>query len=180
MSGKAFTMGTSPEPKGTIGAATAKSRRSTKIRDVFGENYLDYQYRFVEFFVEHLEDVSRAFRGDLQQMLILAIIGQVTLRAARDAGIRDQDPSLSNLERPGISASRIADVTAIPRQTVRRKLELLRQKGWITQLPNNSWTMCHRDGISGARVDLNEVDQRAIDRIARLFTDLEALVNTCR
>jgi DNA-binding IclR family transcriptional regulator len=68
-------------------------------------------------------------------------------------------------------------VTAIPRQTVRRKLALLQQRGWVEQLPDNSWTLRHRDGISGARVDLAEVDQRAIDRVARLFTDLETLVN---
>lgn len=177
MSEKPVTKVTPPAPKGTVGMATAKSRRASEIRDVFAGNYLDYQYRFVEFFVEHLEDVSRVFRGDLQQMLVLAIIGQVKLRAVRAAGLMAQDPLPPTLARDGISASRIADVTAIPRQTVRRKLALLQQRGWVEQLPDNSWTLRHRDGIAGARVDLAEVDQRAIDRVARLFTDLETLVN---
>lgn len=174
MSVKAVKAGKPPEQRGTIGITTAKSRRANDIRDVFAENYLDYQYRFVEFFVEHLEDVSRAFRGDLQQMLVLAIVGQVALRTVRAEGVT---PTPASHARSGISASRIADVTAIPRQTVRRKLDLLRQKGWVEQLPDNSWTICHHNGTSVARVDLNEVDQRAIERIARLFTDLEALVN---
>lgn len=177
MSKKAVSTPTPSAPKGTGRTGTAKSRRASEIRDVFAGNYLDYQYRFVEFFVEHLEDVSRVFRGDLQQMLVLAIIGQVKLRAVREAGLMAQDPLPPTLVRDGISASRIADVTAIPRQTVRRKLALLQQKGWVEQLPDNSWTICHRDGIAGARVDLSEVDQRAIDRVARLFTDLETLVN---
>lgn len=177
MSEKPVTKATQPAPKGTVGIPTAKSRRASEIRDVFAENYLDYQYRFVEFFVEHLEDVSRVFRGDLQQMLVLAIIGQVKLRAVRAAGLMAQDSLPPALVRDGISASRIADVTAIPRQTVRRKLALLRQRGWVEQLPDNSWTICHRDGTADARVDLAEVDQRAIDRVARLFTDLETLVN---
>ncbi|KGM87435.1 hypothetical protein rosmuc_02749 [Roseovarius mucosus DSM 17069] len=177
MSEKSVTKVTPPAPKGTAGVPTAKSRRVSEIRDVFAENYLDYQYRFVEFFVEHLEDVSRVFRGDLQQMLVLAIIGQVKLGAVRTAGLMAQDPLPPALVRDGISASRIADVTAIPRQTVRRKLALLQQRGWVEQLPDNSWTICHRDGIAGARVDLAEVDQRAIERVAHLFTDLETLVN---
>lgn len=177
MSEKSISTSTQSTPEGTGRTGTAKSRRASEIRDVFAENYLDYQYRFVEFFVEHLEDVSRVFRGDLQQMLVLAIIGQVKLRAIRAAGLMAQDPLSPTLLRDGISASRIADVTAIPRQTVRRKLALLQQRGWVEQLPDNSWTICHRDGITGARVDLAEVDQRAIERVAHLFTDLETLVN---
>jgi predicted lipid-binding transport protein (Tim44 family) len=63
------------------GIAKAKAERAEEIRTIFAAQYLDYQYRFVDFFVEHLEDVSRAFRGDLQQMMVL-ITGRVRLRDA--------------------------------------------------------------------------------------------------
>jgi DNA-binding MarR family transcriptional regulator len=165
-----------PEARKTPGIAKAKSERAREVSEIFGQNYMDYQYRFVEFFVEHLEDVSRAFRGDLQQMMVLAIIGQVKLRVVRDAILAGEDPAMIPPERCGIGASRIADVTAIPRQTVRRKLELLEQRGWIERLDDSTWTLRYRDGVSEAHVGLSDVDRRSIDRVARVFAELEALV----
>lgn len=37
------------------------------------------QYNFSEFFTEHLLDVSPVFEGDLQMMLVLAVMGQAYL-----------------------------------------------------------------------------------------------------
>ncbi len=48
------------------------------LRGVFEQHYREYQYCFVEFLTEHLADVSRAFDGDLQEMLVLAVIGRGT------------------------------------------------------------------------------------------------------
>ena len=64
----------------------------------------------MQFFVEHLSDVSRVFGGDLQEMLVLAVIGQAYMRA--DELGRENAP---------INACRISETTGIPRQTVRRK-----------------------------------------------------------
>jgi DNA-binding MarR family transcriptional regulator len=143
---------TMPEARKTPGIAKAKSERAREVSEIFARNYMDYQYRFVEFFVEHLEDVSRAFRGDLQQMMVLAIIGQVKLRVVRDAILAGEDPATLPPERCGIGASRIADVTAIPRQTVRRKLELLEQRGWIERLDDSTWTLRYQDGVAQRRM----------------------------
>lgn len=166
-----------PEVRKTPGIAKAKSERAREVREIFAGNYMDYQYRFVEFFVEHLEDVSRAFRGDLQQMMVLAIIGQVKLRVVRDAILAGEDPASLPPERCGIGASRIADVTAIPRQTVRRKLELLEQRGWIQRLDDSTWTLRYQEGVAEAHAGLSDVDRRSIDRVARVFAELEALVS---
>ncbi|MCU0854872.1 MAG: hypothetical protein MUF63_08225 [Rhodobacteraceae bacterium] len=169
-----------PEARRMPGIAKAKAERADEARAAFAGQYLDYQYRFVEFFVEHLEDVSRVFRGDLQQVIVLAIIGQLRLRATRSAVLAGEDPMAIPAERCAIGASRIADVTAIPRETVRRKLELLEQRGWIERLEDGTWTLSYEDEISRARKGLSDVDQRGIDRIARLFADLEAIVNARR
>lgn len=166
-----------PQARRTPGIARAKAERADEARAAFAGQYMDYQYRFVEFFVEHLEDVSRVFRGDLQQMNVLAIIGQLRLRAVRSAVLAGEEPAAIPPERCAIGASRIADVTATPRQTVRRKLELLEQKGWIERLEDGLWTLHYDDGVSNARKGLSDVDRRAVDRIARLFADLEAIVN---
>lgn len=52
-----------------------------QIEAQFRAQYPTYQYYFVEFFTEHLADCSRAFGGDLQLMLVLALMGQMHLQA---------------------------------------------------------------------------------------------------
>lgn len=153
---------------------TKRKARADELSEAFRENYRDYQYRFVEFFVEHLSDVSRAFSGDLQQAMVLAILGQVRLRAVREA-MAGGEPLAAKMQGDGTTASRIADVTGIPRETVRRKLDALRRKGWVVQEEDRLWRIeVDPDGAgAAARRDLAGVDERALHRIARLVADLE-------
>ncbi len=137
-----------------------------ELREAFENRYLGYQYHVVEFLTEHLADVSRAFGGDLQEMLVLAIIGQKYLHAAVEQKSGEA----------AISASRIADVTGIPRQTVRRKLTSLEAKGWIVKTPKAAYRLVVRDGVSAARKELDGVDRRSIDRVARLHLNLTRLL----
>ena len=120
--------------------------------------YLRYSY--VQFITEHLADCSRVFRGDLQEMLVLAVIGQHAmdemLGARADKGPRSGGS--------GMSASRIADVTGIPRETVRRKLRSLAGRGWVEQHRSSSWRLVFKDGRSVAGVQLAELDARGIER----------------
>ena len=154
--------------------ASRPEARAAALSDAFRADYAAYQYRFVEFFTEHLADVSRAFGGDLQQAMVLAIIGQVRLRAVREATARGEALA-PVLQGDGTTASRIADVTGIPRETVRRKLKALRNRGWISQGDDRLWRMvADADGVgTPARRDLGGVDERILLRIARLVADLE-------
>jgi hypothetical protein len=152
------------------------TKRVEEAQSAFGANYRAYQYRFVEFFIEHLSDVSRAFRGDLQAMIVLALVGQVQMRATRAAAEAGIDLRAIPAERVSITASRIADVTHIPRETVRRKLGLLESKGWVRRNPDGSWRLVVENGEAPARADLAEVNARAMERVARLFRDLEIIV----
>lgn len=131
----------------------------------FRANYMTFQYEFVEFFADHLADLSRVFGGDLQMVLVFAVIGQVQLRAYM-AG--DRSPA-------GIGASRLADVTGIPRETVRRKLEGLEAKGWIERAEQSLWRIRMDGEKSAARRELDGLDERAIDRIARMFCKLQRI-----
>jgi DNA-binding MarR family transcriptional regulator len=153
-----------------------RSRRAAAVAAALDEQYTVYQYRFVEFFIDHLSDVSRAFRGDLQAMLVLALIGQSWINAVRAARSKGIEPADLPPERASTSASRIADVTGIPRQTVRRKLAALEERGWILRNEDGSCCLAHTDGQTTARRDLSDIDRRALRRVARLFADLEALV----
>jgi DNA-binding MarR family transcriptional regulator len=150
---------------------SASARRIDEVEAAFLGQYPAYQYNLVEFITTHLVDVSRQFGGDLQQMLLMAVIGQVhihrmlTQPEAQDAAI----------EPASISASRLADVTGIPRQTVRRKLASLAARGWIEQNGSAAWRLKVVDGDAPARRDLADIDRRAIRRMAGLFANLEAL-----
>lgn len=140
---------------------------------LFRQKYPQTQYHFVEFITEHLADCSRTFGGDLQQVVILAIIGQVFLRARIDEARR---PGQSGAARSTIiSASRIADATAIPRETVRRKLVLLERRGWIERA-GKGWQITMVDSRATARRDLDALDSRGLERLARLYVGLRALV----
>ncbi len=135
------------------------------------EHYAPLQYQFVEFFAEHLADISRVFGGDLQQMLVLAILGQVLLRGYLTGapGLRIEDVAAS------ITASRIADVTGIPRETVRRKLLALKEKEWVVQ-DGSAWRLATRDGQAVAREALGDLDRRGMARIMKLAQALKPFV----
>lgn len=150
-------------------------KRTDAVRRAFELRYPAYQYQIVEFVSEHLADLSRVFRGDLQQMMVLAIIGQVYLRAYKEALLATGGDHPGQLN-ASISASRIADVTGIPRQTVRRKLSALITRGWIEKMDDATFRLVVTGEQAAARHDLDAVDQRSIDRVARLFCGLEKIL----
>jgi DNA-binding IclR family transcriptional regulator len=129
------------------------------------EEYRFLQYHFVQFITEHLSDVSRVFDGDLQEVLVLAIIGQVYMRA--DEQGRENAP---------IAATRIAEVTNIPRQTVRRKLQSLERRGFIYQIENGGWQLVVHDKEAVARDGLFDLDRRGIERMIKLMRTLKSHV----
>lgn len=134
---------------------------------LFTDNYAQSQYHFIQFVSEHLADCAREFDGDLQEMLVLAVIGQVTLNWRISRPPDEPDGAT-------ITASRLADVTGIPRQTVRRKLQSLEKRDWIEQ-SGRAWRLAMRDGVSPASVDLADLNQRGIERASRLLTAFHRL-----
>lgn len=144
------------------------SGRVQEVEAIFFERYKETQYAYVQFLTEHLADLSRVFAGDLQQMLVLALIGQAQINAVL-SGNAGAGKSLS--------ASRIADVSGIPRETVRRKLTALEDNGWIERDDAQRWQLRMSDGFASARAALNDLDRRAIARIARLFCQLESITS---
>lgn len=87
----------------------------------------------VEHFAELLIALRRQFGGDLDRMLVLAVIGLRTLPPRRVEGrsyTEFQAGQLAEQGRP-INVQSIADTTGIPRETVRRKVAELEAAGWI-------------------------------------------------
>lgn len=159
----------------TSGSLRSRSHEVQRVGRVFRKRYPEFQYAFVESFTEHLTDLSRFFKGDLAEMLVFAVIGQTYLRAYIEHS-RVAESHREEFAPPLISASRLSDVTCIPRQTVRRKLDALEQRGWIERAADASWTLRLVDGQSVARRDVHDLDERAIDRAAALFCDLKDLL----
>ena len=129
-------------------------------------NYAGVQYEIVKYLSEHLADSTRSLDGDLDQVLILAVLGQRFLdgRLGKGDGI--------------ISATRLADVTGLPRETVRRKLVRMATRNWVTQTAEGGWTLrLNEQGQSYAALALAAVDRRGIERLAHMFTALTAIVN---
>lgn len=149
------------------------------LENQFAKDYTNYQYAFVDFFVEHISDLSRSFDGDLSQMMLLAIVGQRRLFAIRAAG---GDLSLVSPDQTAITASRLADICGMSRETVRRKLALLKKKGWIMQSADGAWHIVADPTGEDlpARRDLADLDRRVRQRAARLVAQLEGLVGKPR
>jgi DNA-binding transcriptional ArsR family regulator len=162
--------------------AVSPGERQAFLERRFGEDYLTYQYVFVEFFMEHLSEVSRAFKGDLQQMLVLALIGQVHLRWLRECRRKGLAPPEGIPPEASISASRLADCTGIPRETVRRKLVLLQEQGWVDRAPDGRWKLqpAGAGQQTRARADFAAIDAAAQTRIALLVARLEDLADRGR
>lgn len=159
--------------EGPQGATSMEAAaRSRRLQAVFRDRYRDYQYAYVQFLTEHLVDCSRHFGGDLQKLLVLAVVGQAALHWKRRAGT---DHPAFEADAGAVSASRIADLTGIPRQTVRRKLIALEAKGWVEQVGSGSWRIRYIDGEAQARTDFASLDARAIERVARLVSNLSDL-----
>lgn len=149
-----------------------------EIETRFRENYPAYQYHFIEFLTEHLSDVSREFGGDLQAMLVLAIVGQIHLRAVietQSCGVASHGVGQIPTQ---ITASRIADASGIPRETVRRKLGKLRKRGWIEQGADGAWRLVVGETSARARArdDLFGLDSRGIARVAGFYSRLQGLL----
>lgn len=146
-----------------------KNTTNSTYRTLIEKNFPSVQYHFIEMMTEHFADCSRTFKGDLQQVVILALIGQILIEHYQKSG---GDVSATR----GISTSRLSDLTGIPRQTIRRKLALLADNGWIEQTVPGSWRMVVNDGTTNAGKDLAELNMRNLDRISRFLAAILPLI----
>jgi hypothetical protein len=88
-----------------------------------------------EALTRYLIECRRAFDGDLDLFLIMAIVGERTFSAIHAPESMSHSEFVSgtvgNVEPLPINLQSLADFSGIPRETVRRKLELLIRRGWV-------------------------------------------------
>lgn len=84
---------------------------------------------------QFLIDCRRHFDGDVDLFLVLCIIGDRTFsirHAPKDLNFeRWSTMETADLRAEEINVQSLADYSGIPRETVRRKLNLLVEKGWV-------------------------------------------------
>jgi DNA-binding MarR family transcriptional regulator len=109
----------------------------------FGDLWPVHNCAFINLIVE----CRRLFGGDLDQMLILTVIGDRSLVSNRTKGLHYEE-FVEGRRRIGqqhrINTQSIADSTGIPRETVRRKLRLLVKRGWVERAAGGSWRVTEK------------------------------------
>jgi hypothetical protein len=120
--------------------------------------------------VDHLVDCSRVFGGDLEQMMLLSIIGQFYSDAIIAHGRAPPPPGAGR-----VSASYLAAMSKIPRETVRRKLALLAERGCAEQAEDHTWRLVVDDAGQHVWRELAELDERGLRRLAAFQARLKSL-----
>lgn len=128
------------------------------------------QYHFVEFLAEHLTDCRKSLGGDLDDLMVLAMLGQRDAKSRQDGDARQAGAT------EHLSALRISDATGIPRESVRRKLNRLAARGWVAHDPERGWVLVGSVNEPTAKIDLADFDRRGIERLGKLITALLPLV----
>jgi biotin operon repressor len=162
-----------PQRRRPGGTAASGSRRAAMVNDRLRANDELVQYHYVQFLTEHLVDCRRTIGGDFDNIMIIAVLGQRLLEARlkHDAGEAEA------ADRVWMSALRLADVTGIARESVRRKLSVLKARGWVERNPRHGWRLTGSLHTAQAADDLSDLDGRSLDRLTRLMAALLPVIS---
>lgn len=126
-------------------------------------------------FTAMLVEFRRHFGGDMDEMLVLSAIGERTLNPRRVDGLTytqflNGRRNETNMGRTNTQS--IADSTGIPRETVRRKVARLIDRGWVRRNEDGTLEVTER-----AAVDLAPATEVTFDYLLGVGRILVALVN---
>jgi hypothetical protein len=137
------------------------------------DNYVTFQHEFIEFLVAQLIDFRKVFNGDLDELLIFIFISRNHLREERG---RLQEQDQENFWPAPPTLSRIAELTGIPRETVRRKLRAMQSRGLLEKVDQDKWQVTLRGDQPTIRVDYEQFWQREMRRLVKLVRALSPYV----
>jgi hypothetical protein len=137
----------------------------TKLQD----NYDILIMHYMEWINADLADCSRAFDGDLIEMAVLNVIGLIFIRHSSAPTAQDYGFDREELT---VSAARISKITALPRETVRRKLKALKERGWVEQVQGGKWKFVMDGETSVASRELMPLQIRSLTRMMNLVDAL--------
>ena len=145
-----------------------QTRRTAFIRDNFSTIWPVHLGAFTRLLVQ----LRTRFDGDLELMLVLAVIGERTrpenwmpeLLTYRQLTRGSED---AHLQHP-INVQSVSDFSGIPRETVRRKVGILERKGWILRDKDGRLSVSRTAGQ-----DLEDATSDSIAYLETLFTVFE-------
>lgn len=121
-------------------------------------------------FTHLLVALRKHFDGDLDLLLVLAVIGKRTRpqhwTPSLDSTQRLTADDSSGKQHP-INGLSIANCSGVPRETVRRKLAVLEKKGWISANEEGHW-------IASAKA-AEDLNQATSDTVSYLSTILRTI-----
>lgn len=148
--------------------------RDTKQGDFIKSNFATIWPAHLSAFTRLLTQLREHFDGDLDLMLALAVIADRTrpkswtteLLSYRQLTISSGD---DHLQHP-INIQSVADYSGIPRETVRRKVRVLQDKGWVVRNEKGHLTVCDR-----VATDLEDATGDTIAYLSALLIAFEAV-----
>ena len=140
---------------------------------VLQNSFSPFQYHFVEFLAAHLKDSASLFNGDLEEMLVCVVLGRANLR---DEMSQSTPKKTGGAERSSLSAARLSELTGIPRETVRRKLKSLENRGWATRVGRSGWRLALQGETPVLRSELQDFLRREIRRLVKLVRNLQEFI----
>lgn len=101
----------------------------------FDRNFGKLHAAHSEMLTRYLIDCRKACDGDLDLFLVMAIIGERSFSEGNAPETMSREDfatgTVSDIPALPMNLQSIADYSGIPRETVRRKLDILIEKGWI-------------------------------------------------
>jgi len=147
--------------------------RDTRSEAFVRQNFQTVWPVHLDGFTRLLVQLRTRFEGDLDLALVLAVIGSRTMPgrwtpALTDLGrMTDGDRETGN--QAPINLQSVADFSGIPRETVRRKVKLLQERGWISRATDGCLAV-----TQSAAKDLEGATSDTITYLSSLLLAFEA------
>jgi hypothetical protein len=127
---------------------------------------VEFSYLLNHYLTEHLARVNRAFEGDLTAALVLGTIAHQNLRRFHEEVAMRSPESMQALILSGAhrdhlrpcNAMSVAASSGIPRETVRRKVAWLVERGWVRRIGRDQLFVDERAGEAFAAFNLGTVN----------------------
>ena len=125
--------------------------------DIFLSNREFLSVIMLRYITNRLRAIYQAYDGDL---LLCLVLGEIATRNTENFRLERGEYNHPNMPKPKIlpcNALSITDVTGIPRETVRRKINKLLEKGWIEKTPENMYILSDKVGTVFAAFNDSQV-----------------------
>jgi hypothetical protein len=153
-----------------------KTTGSKDASDIVRARYVEFWPRILDPWTRYLVSARTAFDGDMDKMVIMAVIGLMTLQ---DKGLLTRNPPSVSYDdlmasdparaepRP-INVESIAMYTGIPRESVRRKVIELVARKWVARDPRGFLVV-----LPAAAIDLESLSAQLFELIGHVGTAIE-------